>query len=173
MHIDKNTTPLRVKHREGIKATPQKVWKAISAPGILEKCHPFCKENPVKEWPGIGSRDRIIYNSGVILDRKFIAWEENSGYQLVIGRGAIAAATVVWKIIPQGSESSILEINIHSYPRVALQRYPALFRPLLQRLYFLPQMKHYVSCVVKGFQFFIETGNPVHRDQFGRNRIFS
>lgn len=173
MHIDKNATPLIVKHRKKIKATPEKVWKTISTSGILEKCHPFCKENPVKQWPGVGSRDRIIYNSGVILDRKFTAWEEHTGYRLVIGRGNLAAATVAWNVIPQGSENSILEINIHSYPKVALSRYPSLFRPLLQRFYFLPQMEHYVASVVKGFQFYIETGRAVRPNQFGRNRIFS
>ena len=54
-----------------IKASAECVWSAISKPGNLEDCHPFCEKNPVYDWPGVGSRDAVYYYSGWILQREF------------------------------------------------------------------------------------------------------
>lgn len=173
MEINSELTPSTLAYQTTIAAPVSKVWKTISSPGILERCHPFCKENPVKQWPGVGARDRIIYNNGVVLDRKFLRWTENSDYELVIGRGNTAAAKVVWTITPESNDHSSLKISINTYPEVALSRYPRLFLPLLRTFYFIPLMRQYVACVVKGFQYYIETGQVVQPDQFGKNRLFS
>lgn len=173
MKINPKEKPLTLSYQTVIAAPVARVWKTISRPGILERCHPFCKENPVKKWPGVGAKDRIIYYSGVILDRHFLEWAENSGYQLVIGRGDTAVATVDWTITENGIDSSVLKIAIHAYPSVALRRYPKIIHPFLQRFYFVPLMRQYVASVVKGFQYHIETGKEVEKNQFGKNRMFS
>ena len=53
-----------------IAASAEQVWEAISAPGNLEPCHPFCKTNTTERWPGEGSVDRLEYLNG---------WVEHSG----------------------------------------------------------------------------------------------
>lgn len=173
MKINTKENPLTLSYQTAIAAPVARVWKTISTPSILEHCHPFCKENPVKEWPGVGAKDRIIYHSEVILDRHFLRWTENSGYQLVIGRGDTAAATVDWTITKMDTDGSMLKIAIYAYPSVALRRYPKILYPILQRFYFAPLMRQYVASVVKGFQYHIETGKDVQRNQFGKNRMFS
>lgn len=35
-----------------IPAPAEQVCAAISLPGNLELCHPFCAKNPVHAWPG-------------------------------------------------------------------------------------------------------------------------
>ncbi len=173
MEINSELTPSTLAYQTIIAAPVSTVWTTISSPGILERCHPFCKENPVKQWPGVGARDRIIYDSGVVLDRKFLRWTENSGYELVIGRGNTAAAKVVWTITPESNNHCSLKIAISIYPTIALSRYPRLFLPLIRTFYFLPLMRQYVASVVKGFKYYVETGQVVQPNQFGKNRLFS
>jgi hypothetical protein len=54
-----------------IAALAGEVWSAISAPGNLELCHPFCASNRVEVWPGEGSWDLIHCLSGWIYERRF------------------------------------------------------------------------------------------------------
>ena len=60
--IERFRWPVSVSRK--IEASPQRIWFAITKPGNLEDCHPFCKKNPVYEWPGVGSKDVIHYYSG-------------------------------------------------------------------------------------------------------------
>ena len=69
-----------------IAAPAPKVWDAISMPGPLQPCHPFCARNPVVAWPGDGSRDEVHYLNGWILERRFQRWVDGIGYDLEIGR---------------------------------------------------------------------------------------
>lgn len=173
MAMIREKTSITFAFKSYINASAVTVWKTICTPSILEKCHPFCKENPIKRWPGVGSKDRIIYLNNLILDRHFTTWTENVGYQLVIGRGSTDAATVDWTITPLRKQRCSLQITICCYPSVALNRYPKILHFLIKRFYFFPQMEHYVSSVVKGFQYYIETGNQVTPNQFGNNKMFS
>jgi len=68
-----------------INAPVGEVWAAISAPGNLELCHPFCAENPVEAWPGVGSRDEVHYLNGTVYTRRFHTWIDGVGYDLDIG----------------------------------------------------------------------------------------
>ncbi|MDK1292926.1 MAG: hypothetical protein QGM46_11440 [Actinomycetota bacterium] len=61
------------------------VWEAISTPGILELCHPFCQANPVTVWPGAGSLDEVHYFNGMVYERRFLEWIDGVGYSLEIG----------------------------------------------------------------------------------------
>jgi hypothetical protein len=69
-----------------IGAPARDVWGAISRPGNLELCHPFCASNPVRVWPGPGSRDEVHYLSGWVLERRFLNWIDGVGYDLEVGR---------------------------------------------------------------------------------------
>ena len=52
-----------------IEVPAQEVWAAISSPGNLELCHPFCASNPVRVWPGSHSEDEVHYLSGCLSAR--------------------------------------------------------------------------------------------------------
>lgn len=62
-----------------VSVPPERVWEVISAPGNLLACHPFCKDNPVKSWPGEGSRDEVHYLSGWMYVRHVHTWLEGNG----------------------------------------------------------------------------------------------
>ena len=60
------------------------VWNLITTPNYLNETHPFCKNNTVVTWPGVGSKDILEYLSGLTFEREFTQWDEN-GYDLIIG----------------------------------------------------------------------------------------
>jgi hypothetical protein len=153
-----------------IDASPQSIWLAISRPGNLEDCHPFCESNPVYEWPGVGSRDAVYYHSGWVLHREFINWVAGVGYDLLIGREGGRNSYVSWRIGADQENTATLSITI--YPHT-LQHIPAAIRWLPHIMYIQPALSSYLKSVVKGFEWFITTGNPVARDQFGSHQWFS
>jgi hypothetical protein len=80
------------------------MWQVISAPGYLEPCHPFCKRNPVQRWAANGAADTIHYWSGRVVHRRFTAWLEGAGYDLVVDDNAgVEQARVRWRIEPESN----------------------------------------------------------------------
>ncbi len=162
-----------ISYTNRINASSVKLWEVISTPGNLNSCHPFCKKNTVIKWSEVGSEDSIEYYNGLVLNRLFTDWNTGKGYELFIGNGASATAKVIWTITDNKDGTSNLSIVIYLFTDIALMHYPKSFRPLIKRLYFLPKMSQYIKSVVKGFKFYIETGIPVKKNQFGNNSMFS
>jgi len=166
--IERFKWPVSVSRK--INASPQRIWTAISKPGNLKDCHPFCEKNPVYEWPGIGSTDTIYYYSGLVLHRKFINWIDGIGYDLVIGREGGRKSYVTWRIRNVQGDAGTLNITI--YPHV-LQKLPVAFRWIPYILKIQPTLHSYLESVIKGFEWFITTGKPVNKNQFGSHSWFS
>jgi hypothetical protein len=160
--------PVTVKR--DIAAPATKVWQVISAPGNLEACHPYCRSNPVHQWPGPDSRDEVHYFSGWIYHRQFNSWIDGSGYDLEIGRSGGAKSSVSWRIEPVDETSCTLTISVCSS---ALQRYPLVIRWLPYLLRVRPMLRKYLRSVVMGVEWNATRGESVTEDQFGRHPWFS
>jgi len=152
-----------------IKASPQKIWSVISNPGNLEDCHPFCEKNPVHEWPGVGSRDVIYYYSGWVMERKFTNWIDGEGYDLLIGREGGRKSYVSWRITNDGED---VRLRITIFPH-ALQNIPKAIRWIPHIAVIQPSLHSYLDSVIKGFEWFVTTGKPVIKNQFGSHKWFS
>ena len=74
------------------------IWEIITKPKNLELVHPFCKSNETINWPGVGSKDILIYHSGLKYIREFLTWDKEKGYSLLIGEKNKDRSYVVWKI---------------------------------------------------------------------------
>jgi hypothetical protein len=153
-----------------IAASADRVWGAISTPGNLELCHPFCERNPVTAWPGPDSRDEVHYLNGLVFERRFVRWLEGVGYDLeiVTRRGEVSA--VSWRIEPMTLEASTLTITVEPY---VLQHLPVVIRWAPHLLRVRPLMKSYLASVVDGFEWYVTRGEPVPRNQFGTHPWFS
>lgn len=173
MKIDRNLPYFKVSFYSEINAPVARVWEVISSPGNLNNCHPYCKNNSVVKWGGVGAEDGIEYYNGLKLKRVFTQWDEGSGYTLLIGKGKVAVAEVFWEITCLTKEVSGFSIKISMLPDIVLRKYPKWLRPLTRKVYLRPIMSQYIQAVVKGFKYFIETGKPVKKNQFGYNRMFS
>jgi hypothetical protein len=153
-----------------LNASPDEVWSVISNPGNLELCHPFCRRNPVESWPGIGSHDAIEYYSGWRFERRFTGWIDGGGYDLEIGRKGGRRTAVSWRIREVDDGTSVLGIT--TYP-VGLQHLPVVVRWLPHLVTMRPMLRSYLDSVLRGFEHYLTTGQPVTRNQFGSHRWFS
>ena len=153
-----------------IAAPAQAVWSAISMPGNLELCHPFCASNPTLIWSGPESWDEVCYLSGLVFERHFNRWIEGVGYDLEIGVHGGETSSVSWRICPVDHENCILEITVYPY---LLQKLPVAVRWLPHMLRLRPMLKNYLESVIKGFEWYVTFGEPVPRDCFGRHAWFS
>lgn len=153
-----------------IAAPARRVWDAISAPGHLELCHPFCATNTVRVWPGPNAEDEIRYLSGWIYERHFRQWVEGVGYDLEIGRSGGRTSSVSWRIAPVDEQNCTLTITV--YPHV-LQTLPVWIRWLPHLLRLRPMLESYLESVVKGVEWYVTRGEPVPKNQFGRHPWFS
>lgn len=153
-----------------IDAPAQSVWDAISMPGHLELCHPFCARNPVKDWPGPNSKDEIHYLSGWVYERHFRQWIDGVGYDLEIGRQGGGKSAVSWRISPVDDQSCALRITV--YPHV-LQRVPVAIRWLPHLLRLRPILRSYLISVVSGVEWYVTRGEPVPKEKFGKHPWFS
>lgn len=153
-----------------IAAPVGEVWSAISRPGSLELCHPFCATNPVLAWPGIGSRDEVHYYNGLVYERRFVGWWDGVGYDLEIGEPGRRMSAVRWRIEPADRRTSTLAITVYPW---LLRGIPVPIRWLPHRAYLKPLLQRYLSAVVRGFDWYVTTGTPVTRNQFGPHPWFS
>ena len=147
-----------IAQRRGIAAPPADVWGLISTAGHLTQCHPFCAANPVKRWPGAGSRDEVHYYNGRRITRDFAAWHDGAGFDIDITDANGAVAGVTWRLEPEGGGSAL---TIAVTPRF---RFGAVAGPSLRR---------YLRSVLAGVEHRVTTGDPVRRNQFGSHRWFS
>ena len=159
-----------VTNQRHINTDAKQLWSLISKPGNLETCHPFCCSNPVQVWPGVGSRDSVYYYSGLALHRQFTQWIDGVGYDLEIGKNQGKKSFVSWRIASVGDGKSSLSITIQPYD---LQHLPIIKRSFRHFTYLRPILKSYLASVLLGFDWYITTGTPVKRNQFGSHQWFS
>ncbi len=88
---------LSIKRTKNLDFPRDEVWNVITAPNYLNETHPFCKNNTVVRWPGIGSKDILEYLSGLTFEREFTQWNEN-GYDLIIGTKNGKKSRVKWRL---------------------------------------------------------------------------
>lgn len=160
--------PVSVEHL--IAASPESVWEAISTPGNLERCHPFCAENSVEVWPGAGARDQIHYLSGWVYVRQFCRWIDGVGYDLEIGEQGGRKSFVSWRTKPHDDGGCSLRIAVYPHP---FQEAPLLIRWAPHTFYIAPRLRSYLSSVLRGFEWYVVRGTPVPRNQFGTHPWFS
>jgi hypothetical protein len=160
--------PVSVTHE--IAATPVDVWASISEPGNLEWAHPFCAHNPVSVWPGPESRDEVHYLSGWVYRREFTDWIDGVGYDLRIGSEGEHPSLVSWRIAERAAGGVDFTITIRPRP---LDRIPRLAQRAAHLAYVRPLLGRYLDSVVRGFEWWVTTGDPVTKNQFGRHPWFS
>ncbi len=153
-----------------LQAAAGRVWEVMATPGAVARYHPFCSGNPVAAWPGVGAQDTIHYLSGVVLHRRFTAWDEGHGYALEIGNATWLVSHVRWELVATGAEASELTISI--WP-TAFVGYPSALRWALQRWFLVPLLRRYLGAVLRGLDYYVTTGRDVVPNQFGRVWLFS
>ena len=153
-----------ITHSRRVEASKEEVWREISKPGNLIDFHPFCQSNPVEIWPGKGSRDKIYYFSGLVLVREFLTWIEGDGYDLIASAENGMRFKVSWRITDEEQGQSCLNLTIRPYIMGNSKKRMRQYSRLLGK---------YLEQVLQGFEYYMRTGKPVARNQFGSHRWFS
>jgi hypothetical protein len=160
--------PVSVSRKIGVST--ERIWDLITRPGNLEDFHPYCKKNPVQEWPGAGSKDEVHYYSGWVLLREFVNWEDGIGYDLLIGREGGRKSYVTWRLTEDQEGTGSLRITIFPHN---LQHIPIGIRWIPHITMIQPGLNSYLDAVLKGLEWFIISGETVRKDQFGTHKWFS
>jgi len=146
------------------------LWSLISRPGNLNDCHPFCKDNQALEWNESGHRDRLEYLGGRTYVRQFLNWNEDSGYDLIIGEENGPQSYVVWQLTELSDNQSSLSITVYPYLLAGLSK-AISYLPFM--LYIRPKLRSYLKSVLRGFDYYVEHNQPVPRNNWGKHSWFS
>lgn len=153
-----------------IAAPAARVWQVISSPDSLIASHPFLADNPIENWPGPVGRDEVHYLNGVVYTRDFKEWHDGAGFELEISKQSKKIAWVSWQVTPVAENTATLRITVFPY---AMQDLSPLIRWVPYLFILRPRLRSYLRSVVGGFQWFIEKGAAVPRNQFGAHPWFS
>ncbi len=158
-----------VKQSQIINCNCSKLWKIISSESNLELFHPFVKENKIISWPGNQSEDILIYLNGRTMQRKFVFWKENFGYDLFINQVGFESSFVSWRI-EEVNERSMITIKIWPY---LFNKGNKVFNWFPFMFFIRPSLEKYLSSVLKGLKYFLENGKIIKKNQFGNHSWFS
>ena len=166
----KNFTKIwKAQYEMQIDSSVASIWEIITKPKNLELVHPFCKSNETINWPGVGSKDILVYHSGLKYIREFLTWDKEKGYSLLIGEKNKDRSYVVWKIFKRGNDNH-LKITVYPY---FLRDYPKFVSFLPYRLLIIPKLTEYLKNVVRGIDWYLKTGKKIEKNQFGKHSWFS
>ena len=142
----------------------------ISSESNLDLYHPFCKKNDIIDWKKDNHHDRLEYLNGVVLERKFISWIEEKGYDLNIGTKDGRKSHVSWRIEDISENKSALSIEVHPW---IVNQGSRIVQFLPFQLFVKPQLKSYLKSVLGGLKWYAENNKPTPRNHFGVHRWFS
>ena len=102
--------------------------------------------------------------------RQFLNWNEGEGYDLIIGEENGLQSYVVWQITELNDNQSSLSITVYPYLLANLNK-ALSFLPFM--LYVRPKLRTYLKSVLRGFAYFVEHGQAVPRNHWGKHSWFS
>ena len=153
-----------------IQAPAADVWMAISKGGQLNKYHPYCQENKVFKWPGVGSKDGVLYYSGLYFERDFMYWRDGEGYDLQIGPPPRKTAWISWNVRPLGDAECELCLTVT--PILESHLFEATKKAYVQT-YFGKSIEVYLDSLLQGTEYFVMTGKEVRPAQYGTHRVYA
>ncbi len=165
-----NNYNFSIKYREEINVSSKKIWDIISSESNLDLYHPFCKKNDIIDWKKDNHHDRLEYLNGVVVERKFISWIEEKGYDLNIGTKDGRKSHVSWRIEDISENKSALSIEVHPW---IVNQGSRIVQFLPFQLFVKPQLKSYLKSVLGGLKWYSENNKPTPRNHFGVHRWFS
>ena len=157
-------------HSEKFNLSPNQIWNIISGESNLEDYHPFCRSNTPIEWNEKNHSDKLEYLNGTVLERHFISWIENKGYDLFIGRKDGRKSHVSWRIKRINDHQT--ELSIEVYPWIFNQGNRFIeFIPF--EFFVRPRLKSYLQSVLRGLKWYVVNQKRTPRNQFGKIKWFS
>ena len=153
-----------------LSASAAQAFSVLEHPGHLEPFHPFCQENTAFAWDESERRDRIVYLNGKILDRQFVQWTPDEGFELLIGESIDERSLVTWSLHDDSAKSSTITITVRPYIYADKARVTSATP---HALWIRPRLNAYLTSVVNGLNQYLQTGARVARNAWGSHPWFS
>ncbi|ETR70209.1 MAG: hypothetical protein OMM_03407 [Candidatus Magnetoglobus multicellularis str. Araruama] len=153
-----------------IPVSAEKVWNQMISPGNAVLWHPFVKEHIAANWNGVGSKDKVTYNSGATFEREVIDWFEGIGFNLKVTENGKNEIHVSWRLTKVGEERCNLKVTAQV---VFLKKLPLPIRWAVHKFKIKPAFLSYLELSMQGFVYYATTGEKVKRNQFGAHPLFS
>ena len=165
-----NNYNFSIKYREEINVSSKKIWDIISSESNLDFYHPFCKKNDIIDWKKDNHHDRLEYLNGVVVERKFISWIEEKGYDLNIGTKDGRKSHVSWRIKTINDKQAELSIKVHPWILNQGNRFIE-FIPF--NFFVRPRLKSYLQSVLGGLKWHVINQKTTPKNHFGKIKWFS
>lgn len=153
-----------------LSACREDVFSILAQPNHLELFHPFCKSNSVSSWDLECRRDQIEYLNGLVLERNFLEWIPNEGFELLIGRSPTRRSLVRWSVIDKGPSGSEISISVHPFIYLHWSWMKTRF---LHRFWIRGRLQSYLGSVLAGLDYYLRSGKPTPRNFQGTHPWFS
>ena len=111
-----------------------------------------------------------MYLNGLRLDRQFVQWSPDEGFELLIGGSVEKRSLVTWTLRDDSSASSTITITVRPYIYAGKNR---VTNATLHALWIRPRLNAYLTSVVNGLNQYLETGERVARNAYGSHPWFS
>ena len=168
LHYDESNWPISVSM--DIPVSAEKVWNQMTTPGNAVLWHPFVKEHISESWNGIGSRDKVIYNSGANYEREVVRWVDGTGFDMKVTQNGKNEILVIWRVARLDDNNCNLKFSAHV---TFIEKLPFPIRWALHKFKIKPLFSTYLKLSMQGFSFHASTGERVKRNQFGPHSLFS
>lgn len=153
-----------------INCPPNKIWNLLTEPGHLKKIHPYCEYHEKVAYLGIGTKDTGRFASGKEVEREVIAWQPQQSYTVLLKDSRKKVTNITFSVEKINDETSCFSIYIATK---AFKNVPRIIWKWIAKRKILPVMKKYLHSLLNGTKYYLETGEIVKPDQFGRLKGYS
>jgi hypothetical protein len=154
-----------------INCSQEKLWNLLRTPQHLKVTHPYCKDHVAKEWGIVGAVDRLIFNNDNFVNRTLIEMDDHF-FILSLIQDEKKENDIKVKF----EAHKLLDDKCELYMTVSVDSFKKIPRPiwwLYSRFKIVPSYDLYISSVIKGYKYYLETGKSVKKNQFGYHPDYS
>ena len=154
-----------------INCPQQKLWDLLRTPEHLKLTHPYCKDHIAEKWGVVGAKDTLVFNNGNTVIREVIHMDDHffilSLTQMEKKDNDIKVKFEAHQLINDQSEL-YMTVSIDSYRKI-----PRPIWWLYAKFIVVPSYDLYIRAVIKGYKYYLETGETVRKNQFGYHKGYS
>lgn len=154
----------------GLSFPRRDVFAVLAKPNHLELFHPFCKKNETISWDRESRSDQIEYLNGTVLNRQFLSWIPNEGFDLLIGKSRARRSLVRWRLSEKSQNESEISISVHPY---IYEHWSSWKTQILHYFWIRRRLRSYLGSVLGGLDYFLRFGKDTPKNFQGSHPWFS
>lgn len=154
-----------------INCPQQKLWDLLRSPEHLKLTHPYCKDHIAENWGELGAKDKLIFNNDNFINRTVIHMNHHF-FILSLIQNEKKENDIKVKF----EAHELINDQCELYMTVSVDSFKKIPRPIwwfYAKYKLVPSYDLYISSVIKGYKYYLETGKTVKKNQFGYHKDYS